>query len=53
MFVGRGYFNAPDIDGKVYFTSNIPVEQGETYKVKIKKTDCYDLYGSVINEFTK
>ena len=47
LFVGRAYFSAPDIDGKVYFTSGTQVVQGETYKIKIKRTDSYDLYGSV------
>lgn len=43
-FVGRAYFNAPDIDGKVYFhTPN--AMQGEKYYVKIEKNDAYDLYG--------
>ena len=43
-FVGRAYFNAPDIDGKVYFNAAEAI-QGEMYKVKIEKADSYDLYG--------
>jgi ribosomal protein S12 methylthiotransferase len=43
-FVGRAYFNAPDIDGKVYFNAANAV-QGQYYKVKIDAADCYDLYG--------
>ncbi|MBQ8374773.1 MAG: 30S ribosomal protein S12 methylthiotransferase RimO [Clostridia bacterium] len=43
-FVGRAYFNAPEIDGKVYFNA-AEAMQGETYLVKIQKTDAYDLYG--------
>ena len=43
-FVGRAYFNAPDIDGKVYFNA-YEAMQGETYKVKILSADSYDLYG--------
>lgn len=43
-FVGRAYFNAPDIDGKVYFNSPF-AEQGETVKVLILSCDDYDLYG--------
>ena len=43
-FVGRAYFNAPDIDGKVYFNAGNAM-QGERYKVKIEKADNYDLYG--------
>ncbi|MDE7453175.1 MAG: 30S ribosomal protein S12 methylthiotransferase RimO [Clostridia bacterium] len=43
-FVGRAYFSAPDIDGKVYFNANSAM-QGEYYDVKIVKSDSYDLYG--------
>lgn len=43
-FVGRAYFNAPDIDGKVYFNA-AEAMQGERYKVLIEKSDAYDLYG--------
>ena len=43
-FVGRAYFNAPDIDGKVYFNA-ANATQGEYYKVKIIRNDSYDLYG--------
>ena len=50
-FIGRAYFNAPDIDGKVYFTSDEVVNQGETYVVLVEEVDEYDLYGRAINEF--
>ena len=43
-FVGRAYFSAPDIDGKVYFNANNAV-QGEYYDVVISNCDSYDLYG--------
>ena len=43
-FVGRAYFNAPDIDGKVFFNA-YEAMQGEIYKVKIISADSYDLYG--------
>ena len=43
-FVGRAYFNAPDIDGKVYFNAYEGV-QGEYYNVLITDTDCYDMFG--------
>lgn len=46
-FVGRAYFNAPDIDGKVYFTSCEVVNQGERYMVEITSCDSYDLYGEI------
>lgn len=43
-FIGRAYFNAPDIDGKVYFHAGEAM-QGERYTVRIEKNDAYDLYG--------
>ena len=45
VYYGRAYFNAPDIDGKVYFFSSEEVEYGKTYQVKISKATGYDLYG--------
>lgn len=44
-FVGRAYFSAPDIDGKVYFNANEAV-QGEKYEVIIKSHDGYDMFGA-------
>ena len=44
-FVGRAYWQAPDIDGKIYFTAP-HAEQGRTYRVKIGGADSYDLFGS-------
>lgn len=45
-FYGRAYFSAPEIDGKVYFTYDGEIKQGEYYNVKITKADAYDLYGA-------
>ena len=36
-FYGRPEYNAPDIDTKIYFTSDFPLEIGEVYNVKITK----------------
>lgn len=47
-FVGRAYFSAPEIDGKVYFTADGEVMQGEKYGVLIKKRGDYDLYGEAV-----
>lgn len=47
-FFGRAYFNAPDIDGKIYLRSDRDVEQGKTYEVRITAADVYDLYGEII-----
>ena len=43
-FVGRAYWSAPDIDGKVYFRAPF-AEQGRTYRVLITEADSYDLFG--------
>ena len=43
-FVGRAYFNAPDIDGKVYFHA-AEAMQGKYYRVLIENNDEYDLFG--------
>lgn len=45
VYYGRAYFNAPDVDGKVYFFSKDEVTFGEYVCVKITKTTDYDLYG--------
>ncbi len=49
-FVGRAYFQAPDVDGKVYFTASGDeiINQGETYEVKITKNNAYDLFGRTV-----
>ena len=43
-FVGRAYFSAPDIDGKVYFNA-AEAMQGERYEIIVDSADSYDLYG--------
>lgn len=47
MFKGRAYFNAPTVDGLVYFKSSELVNQGEEYQVHVEKVKQYDLYGEV------
>lgn len=48
VYYGRAYFNAPDIDGRVYFFSADQVVFGKYYKIKINKATGYDLYGERI-----
>lgn len=47
-FVGRADFQAPDVDGKVIFTSKFFVDVGKIYNVKITDCDEYDLYGETV-----
>ena len=54
-FVGRAYFSAPEIDGKVYFKAPAAV-QGEYYSVLVTDCDAYDLYAETEDyqdEFTQ
>ncbi len=53
FYFGRSYAQAPDIDGKIYFTSGEPLEMGQFVHIKILNIDDYDLIGEVVNEFTE
>ncbi|MBR2617658.1 MAG: hypothetical protein IKC56_05460, partial [Clostridia bacterium] len=44
-FIGRADFQAPDIDGAVYFTAEEGV-QGERYLVTLNRYKNYDFYGT-------
>lgn len=50
LFVGRHAGQAPEVDGKVFFKSSVPVNVGGYYKVVIDGYDEYDLYGRVVAE---
>lgn len=45
---GRTQLDAPDIDGKVFFTSEAPLKTGDHVKIRITDTLDYDLIGEVI-----
>jgi ribosomal protein S12 methylthiotransferase len=46
--IGRGKFDAPDIDGRVYALSDGTVKIGDIVTVKVARADAYDLYGEVV-----
>ncbi|MDD4164040.1 MAG: 30S ribosomal protein S12 methylthiotransferase RimO [Eubacteriales bacterium] len=46
-FYGRSYADAPDIDGKIYFSSHRRIRDGEFVEVKITELLDYDLVGRV------
>ena len=47
----RSYYNAPDdVDGKILFNSDIPLNEGDKVKVIIKESYVYDLYGELVHE---
>ncbi|MBE6643828.1 MAG: 30S ribosomal protein S12 methylthiotransferase RimO [Ruminococcaceae bacterium] len=45
IYYGRSYADAPDVDGKVYFTSAEKVSEGEFVEVRITEALDYDLVG--------
>ncbi len=45
---GRSYADAPEIDGKVYFTSHTRIAEGSFVKVEITEILDYDLIGEAI-----
>lgn len=47
-YIGRAYFDSPEIDSGIEFTSDKPLKIGEFVNVKIKSFDGYDLIGEVI-----
>lgn len=48
IYYGRTYADAPDVDGKVYFTSKRKIKPGSFVSVKINEALDYDLVGEVI-----
>jgi len=44
-YYGRSYMDAPDIDTRVYFTSDRPCEPGDFVRVRVTGTEEYDLTG--------
>ncbi len=46
VYYGRSYADAPDVDGRVYFTSNERVERGDFVNVKVTEALDYDLVGT-------
>ena len=48
LFYGRTQYDAPEVDCKVYFSSDFAVDIGEMYKVKIDKVKDMDCFGKTI-----
>ena len=47
-YFGRTAQDAPDIDGKVFFSSEKPLKIGDFVEIRITDTLDYDLLGEVI-----
>ena len=48
FYVGRSYGEAPDVDGKVYFTSEEPLSPGDFVSVKVLIGEEYDVTGTCV-----
>jgi ribosomal protein S12 methylthiotransferase len=48
VYYGRSYADAPDVDGRVYFTSPKKLSCGEFCNVKITEAVDYDLVGEIV-----
>ncbi len=48
FYVGRSYAEAPDVDGKVYFTSEEPLKPGDFVSVRILIGEEYDVTGASV-----
>lgn len=46
---GRSYAEAPDIDGKIFFTATEPIAEGDFVKVKITEAMDFELIGEMID----
>lgn len=47
-YIGRSIADAPEIDCNVYFSSNVPIKNGEIVKVKVEKSEYGDLFGRAV-----
>ncbi|MGI6742788.1 MAG: 30S ribosomal protein S12 methylthiotransferase RimO [Eubacteriales bacterium] len=50
---GRSYADAPEIDGKIYFTARRRPKEGDFVRVKITEVLDYDLIGVAVGKDTK
>ena len=50
VYYGRSYADAPDVDGRVYFTSKKKLAPGEFITVKITESVDYDLVGTAVGK---
>ena len=49
---GRSYMEAPDIDGKIFFTGEGSIQPGKFVTVSIEDTMDFDLIGGMVDEHT-
>lgn len=53
LYIGRGYFQAPEVDGVTMVKSEHRLSKGEFVKVNLQAIRNYDLIGESVDEYTK
>lgn len=48
VYIGRGYMDAPGVDGQIFFESDEEILSGELVEVEIIASDEYDLFGILV-----
>ena len=48
IVTGRSWADAPEIDGKVYLSSEEPLKPGQIVKARVTQADEYDLNAEVL-----
>ena len=51
FYFGRSYAEAPDSDGKIFFTSEEPLEEGDEVGVKLLIAEEYDMTGRAVRYY--
>ncbi|MDD2585569.1 MAG: 30S ribosomal protein S12 methylthiotransferase RimO [Syntrophomonadaceae bacterium] len=52
LYIGRGYFQAPEVDGVTLVKSNIRIAKGEFVDSVMKAVRNYDMIGEIANEYS-
>jgi len=53
VYVGRTEFDAPEVDGVIYISSDLDIGIGEFIRAKVIDALEYDLIGEIVDEFSK
>lgn len=44
LYIGRGEWDSPEVDGEIFIATNQKLKPGDIVKVEITKADVYDIY---------
>ncbi|HWP96185.1 MAG TPA: 30S ribosomal protein S12 methylthiotransferase RimO [Syntrophomonadaceae bacterium] len=50
LYLGRGYFQAPEVDGVTLLKSETPLKKGQFFPACLKAVRDYDMIGEIIDE---